>query len=107
MDIYGNGICNKIIGMSTHNATADHHQKETHRLELFSDGVFAIAITLLVLELIQKLHPENGTELIGYYVHHWQPFLAFLIGFLTILVCWINHHHVFTYIHKMDSKLPG
>lgn len=65
MDIYGKGICTKIISMRTNNASAGHHQKETHRLELFSDGVFAVAITLLVLELIQKLHPENGTELIG------------------------------------------
>lgn len=80
--------------------------KETYRLEAFSDGVFSIAITLLVLELIQFLHPQNGESLIKYYLHHWEPFLAFLIGFLTILVCWINHHHVFDYIKRTDSKLP-
>jgi uncharacterized membrane protein len=94
------------MNMGSSKSPADHSLKETHRLELFSDGVFAIAITLLVLELIQKLHPENETDLLRYYLHHWEPFLAFLIGFLTILVCWINHHHVFTYIHKMDSMLP-
>lgn len=80
--------------------------KETSRLEAFSDGVFSIAITLLVLELIQFLHPQNGQSLITYYLHHWEPFLAFIIGFLTILVCWINHHHVFDYIKKTDSNLP-
>jgi uncharacterized membrane protein len=80
--------------------------KETSRLETFSDGVFAIAITLLVLELIQMLHPQNGESLLKSYLHHWEPFLAFLIGFFTILICWINHHHVFTFIKKTDSKLP-
>jgi len=84
---------------------ADDRPKETARVEAFSDGVFAIAITLLVLELIQMLHPQNGEGLLKFCLHHWEPFLAFLIGFLTILVCWINHHHVFDYIKKTDSKL--
>jgi len=80
--------------------------KETARLEAFSDGVFAIAITLLVLELISMLHPQNGETLLDFCLHHWEPFAAFLIGFLTILVCWINHKHVFDYIKKTDSNLP-
>jgi uncharacterized membrane protein len=84
---------------------AETESKETFRLEIFSDGVFAIAITLLVLELIQILHPQKGESLLKSYLHHWEPFLAFLIGFFTILVCWINHHHVFDYIKKTDSKL--
>ena len=79
---------------------------ETQRIEAFSDGVFAIAITLLVLELIQILHVQNEESLLKFCLHHWEPFLAFIIGFLTILICWINHHHVFTYIKKTDSKLP-
>jgi uncharacterized membrane protein len=85
---------------------ADNRLKETFRLETFSDAVFAIAITLLVLELIQILHPQNGEAMLQSYIHHWEPFLAFLIGFFTILICWINHHHVFEYIKKTDSKLP-
>ena len=80
--------------------------KETARLEAFSDAVFAIAITLLVLEMIQFLHPREGERLLQTYLHHWEPFVAFLIGFLTILICWINHHHVFTFILKSDSWLP-
>ena len=92
--------------MNITDSIAEKSQRETTRLEAVSDGVFAIAITLLVLELIQILHPQNGEHLILYYLHHWEPFLAFLIGFLTILVCWINHHHVFTYIKRTDSNLP-
>lgn len=84
----------------------DNETKETARLEAFSDAVFAIAITLLVLELIQILHPQGGEGLLKFYLHHWEPFLAFLIGFLTVLVCWINHKHVFDYIKKTDSFLP-
>lgn len=80
--------------------------KATSRLEFFSDGVFAIAITLLVLELIQILHLQNGEGLLKSILHHWEPFLAFFMGFSTILVCWINHNHVFEYIKKTDSKLP-
>jgi uncharacterized membrane protein len=78
--------------------------KETSRVEMFSDGVFAIAITLLVLELIQILHPAADTDLLTTALNHWQSFLAFFIGFVTILVCWINHHVAFEYIHKVDTN---
>ena len=80
-----------------------NNQKETARLEIFSDGVFAIAITLLVLELIQVLHIKSGEGLMETCLHHWQSFLAFGIGFVTILICWINHHIAFEYISKTDT----
>lgn len=83
--------------------TAD--RKETSRIEAFSDGVFAIAITLLVLELIAALHPQTGEGLLKTCMHHWQSFLAFTIGFVTILVCWINHHAAFEHIKKVDTNL--
>jgi uncharacterized membrane protein len=79
--------------------------KETSRVEAFSDGVFAIAITLLVLELIQILHSQTGNGLLKTCFDHWQSFVAFSIGFVTILVCWINHHIAFEYIKKVDTKL--
>ena len=78
--------------------------KETSRIEAFSDGVFAIAITLLVLELIGTLHPESGDGLLKTCLNHWQSFLAFTIGFITILVCWINHHAALEYIKKFDTN---
>lgn len=79
--------------------------KETTRVDAFSDGVFGIAITLLVLELIQILHSQTSDGLLMTIRHHWQSFLAFLIGFITILVCWINHHIAFEYIRKVDTNL--
>ena len=79
--------------------------KETQRIEAFSDGVFAIAITLLVLELIATLYPHTEEPLLETVLHHWRSFLAFMIGFITILICWINHHVAFEYIRKVDTNL--
>lgn len=84
---------------------AEGGAKETSRLETFSDGVFAIAITLLILDLIEILHPETGEGLVNLLLTHWESLLAFIIGFLTILICWINHHLVFVYLQKTDSNL--
>lgn len=69
------------------------------------EGVFAIAITLLVLELIVALHSQPGEGLLKTCIDHWQSFLAFSIGFITILVCWINHHIAFEYIKTVDTNL--
>lgn len=79
--------------------------KETARIETFSDGVFAIAITLLVLELLQTLHLQTSNGLLQTFFDHWQSFLAFSIGFITLLVCWINHHVAFEYIKRIDTNL--
>jgi uncharacterized membrane protein len=78
---------------------------ETTRLEAFSDGIFAIVITLLVLELIQLLHSHGGEQLTLSSLLHWEPYVAFFVGFVTVLICWINHHHVFDHIAKTDSSL--
>lgn len=78
---------------------------ETTRLEAFSDGIFAIVITLLVLELIPLLHPRDGSVFSTTNLLHWEPYFAFLIGFATVLICWINHHHIFDHITKTDGKL--
>jgi uncharacterized membrane protein len=82
----------------------DIRLKETTRIESFSDAVFAIAITVLVLELIQILHIQSNDGLLKTCLNHWQYFFAFLIGFVTILICWINHHVAFEYIRKVDTK---
>ena len=78
--------------------------KETTRIEAFSDGVFAIAITLLILD-IHVPDPEPNTSLIKAMLAEWTSMLALLIGFFTILICWINHHYMFQMINKSNSKL--
>jgi uncharacterized membrane protein len=78
---------------------------ETTRVEAFSDAVFAIAITILVLDLIETIHSHPGGGLIKTCLDHWESFLAFTIGFITILICWINHHVAFEYIKTVDTRL--
>jgi uncharacterized membrane protein len=80
-----------------------HKSKELARLETFSDGVFAIASTLLILEVIQTLHSGDRVPLRQLLLTNWKSMLVFLIGFLTILICWINHHLVLSYAQKTDS----
>jgi len=82
----------------------EHKSKELQRLETFSDGVFAIAITLLILEVIQALHSSVRVPLKQLFFTNWKSMLVFLIGFLTILICWINHHVVLTYAEKTDGN---
>jgi uncharacterized membrane protein len=60
------------------------------RLEAFSDGVFAVAITLLALDLTV---PEPGHRLMGQQLaSHWPSFAAYVVSFLTIGIIWVNHH---------------
>jgi uncharacterized membrane protein len=76
----------------------------TSRIEAFSDGVFAIAITLLVLD-IHVPEVKDGESLTQALMSKWETYLAFLIGFFTLLVCWINHHFMFEYITRKNDIL--
>ena len=66
---------------------------ETARIEAFSDGVFAIAITLLILEI--KVPSVAQGELAHQLLRQWPSYFAFLLSFLFIGVMWINHHRIF------------
>jgi uncharacterized membrane protein len=79
-------------------------EKETGRLEAFSDGVFAIAVTLLVLELRAPLPGtlHEGESLLHALLHEWPAYLAFVTSFATILIMWINHHNIFKLIVRTD-----
>ena len=65
------------------------------RLETFADGVFAIAITLLVLEI---RIPEAGENVARTLLNQWPSFLAYVTSFLTIGTIWTDHHRLFTVI---------
>ncbi|HET7444872.1 MAG TPA: TMEM175 family protein [Solirubrobacterales bacterium] len=75
----------------------------TNRLEAFSDGVFAIAITLLVLEI----HiPEPGSgRLSDELAAQWPSYAAFFISFLTIGIIWINHHAMLRRLARADHSI--
>ena len=71
--------------------------ESTARLETFSDGVFAIAATLLILEV----HRAHGSVAHGL-VHAWPSYAAYAISFLTLGIVWVNHHTVFAQIARVD-----
>jgi uncharacterized membrane protein len=80
-------------------------EKETGRLEAFSDGVFAVAITLLVLNLHVPGISSNDWYLGGQILAQWPTFAAFVTSFVTIGIMWINHHRLFTHIKRVDTPL--
>jgi len=76
----------------------------TNRVEAFSDGVMAIAITLLVLELKVPVGVAEG-GLLGALLDRWPSYAAYLAAFLTIGIIWLNHHTLLTTIARFDSRL--
>jgi uncharacterized membrane protein len=78
--------------------------KDTGRVEAFSDGVFAIAITLLVLEIrIPQAH--TATDLWRALGAQWPSYFAYVVSFLVIGVVWVNHHALFSYLARIDRSL--
>jgi uncharacterized membrane protein len=78
-------------------------EKETGRVEAFSDGVFAIAITLLVLE-IKVPHVPDG-QLFRSLLELWPSYFAYATSFFTVGVMWINHHRMFSHVGRTDGRL--
>jgi uncharacterized membrane protein len=74
----------------------------TERLETFSDGVFAIAITLLILDVRV---PEPDGRLGQALAHQWPSYAAYVVSFLTIGVIWVNHHYRFSQIAHANRQL--
>ena len=74
-----------------------------NRLEAFSDGVFAVAITLLIFNL--KV-PDIGNGHLGSALsRNWPSYAAFLVSFLSIGICWVNHHSIFDRVAMVDREL--
>lgn len=80
-------------------------EKETGRVEAFSDGVFAIAITLLILDVHVPRDLPETTTLGDALLKQWPSYLAFLTSFALIGIMWINHHKLFTLIKRSDHLL--
>jgi len=79
--------------------------RSTARTEAFSDGVMAIAITLLIL----NVHIDTGYAaahgLLRALNHEWPAYLAYITAFLTIAIMWLNHHALFDKITEVDKSL--
>lgn len=86
-------------------------EKETGRLEAFSDGVFAVAITLLVLNIkipgvdVPASQLPNDTKLWTMLLNEWPMLAAYTTSFATIGVMWINHHRLYTHIKRTNTML--
>jgi uncharacterized membrane protein len=74
---------------------------ETGRLEAFSDGVFAIVLTLLVLDLLPGEEAQGAADLLA----GWPRYFAFLTAFLTVGSIWLTHHDAFTRIRRVDPRV--
>jgi uncharacterized membrane protein len=72
------------------------------RVEAFSDGVFAIAITLLVLTVAQ---PRTYRDLAHQLGSQWPSLAAYMVSFAIIGIMWINHHSVFSHLDHVDRGL--
>lgn len=68
----------------------------TTRMEAFSDGVFAIAITLLVLDIVTP--PDAGDDLLGAVLALWPSYLAYVVSFGTIGAIWLAHNAITEYL---------
>ena len=73
------------------------------RMEAFSDGVFAVATTLLVVNLAVPKH--GGPPILNQFGAAWPSFVAYLISFLTIGIIWVNHHALVRNIALVDRTL--
>lgn len=81
-------------------------EKETARLEAFSDGVFAIAITLLILEIsVPELEHATNRSLVAGLGRLWPSFVALVLSFFAVLLIWINHHELFRMVQGTDRLL--
>ena len=72
------------------------------RVETFSDGVFAIAITLLVLTIAQ---PNDFGHLAHQLVRRWPSLAAYAVSFTVIGIMWVNHHTIFTHLRVVNRGL--
>ena len=82
-------------------------EKETLRLEAFSDAVFAVAITLLVLDIKVPRLGDHATPqaVASALAGDWPSYVAFITSFFTILILWVSHHTIFQLVQKTSARL--
>ena len=81
-------------------------EKETARLEAFSDGIFGVAITLLALDIkVPETAEASNAELWHNIVDLWPAYLTFFNSFAVVLLIWMGHHMIFREVRKADTRL--
>ena len=88
--------------------------KDTSRIEAFSDGIFAVVITLLSIELgidvsaIETHHPLQATsdsELLVHLLGSWTKLFAYFNSFAAVLLMWMSHHQIFKLLRTTNNRL--
>ncbi|ADB42190.1 TMEM175 family protein [Spirosoma linguale] len=81
-------------------------ENETLRMEAFSDGVFAIDITLLTFQLKAPSLKDatSSYNLAIALLHQWPNYIAYFISFTTIFIIWLNHHRMYNVIRRSDVR---
>lgn len=77
---------------------------KTGRLEAFSDGVLAIIITIMVLEL-RAPHDAAQAATLAALIPLWPVFLSYLLSFIYIAIYWNNHHHLFQATERINGSI--
>jgi uncharacterized membrane protein len=81
-------------------------ERSTQRIEAFSDGVFAIAITLLILDLrIPAREGSDAASLLNAILGLWPSYFAYVLSFTMIGIYWANHHYLFKLFARTDHGL--
>jgi uncharacterized membrane protein len=79
--------------------------RRTARLEAFSDGVFAIAITLLVLDLAIPATKQSEQHLLDAIGDEWHGYLGYIVSFATVGALWLGHNAITDYLDRADTTL--
>ncbi|TGE20576.1 DUF1211 domain-containing protein [Hymenobacter aquaticus] len=90
------------------NEKAQHHRDafQIERVILFTDAVFAIAITLLVIEIkVPELEHPTESAVQSVLAHLIPKFVGFLLSFFIIAIYWMAHHRIFRFVRRLDNRL--
>ena len=88
--------------MNTKHMRQTNDDRDTGRIEAFSDGVIAVAITLLILDIHV---PNMNKDLLKALLNQWPSYLGYVTSFLVITIFWANHHNMFRHIYQVDYPL--
>ena len=90
--------------METFAGLKQKSEKETIRIEAFSDGIFCIAVTLLSIEIgVEVKGSETNRDLLHSLAEKWPILLAYFISFINVLLSWIGHHGLFKNLRSTDT----
>src|SRR5437016_9473596 len=87
--------------MNTKHLRQSSDDRDTGRIEAFSDGVIAVAITLLILDVHV---PTVQTGLLQALLNQWPAYLGYVTSFLVITIFWANHHNMFRHIQQRSEE---